>query len=183
MIDINKIFRSNYNSIFQAGKILPKHPFMKFMTLLLLLSIGAKAQQFSDSEIKRFESHSKNVSIIRDNWGIPHVYGKTDADAVFGLMYAQCEDDFKRIEMNYIEKLGRMAEVKGESELYNDLLIKLVIDSAAAVKDYDESPAWMKNLLDAFADGMNFYLFKNPTVKPLLLSRFKPWYPLLWTDG
>ena len=73
------------------------------------------SQSFSKEEISRWEKQAKNVSIIRDNWGIPHIYGKTDADAVFGLMYAQCEDDFKRVEMNYIEKLGRMAEVKGES--------------------------------------------------------------------
>jgi acyl-homoserine lactone acylase PvdQ len=111
------------------------------------------------------------------------VYGKTDADAVFGLMYAQCEDDFKRVEMNYIEKLGRMAEVKGESELYNDLLIRLVTDSAEAVNDYKNSPVWLHNLLDAFADGINYYLYKNSSVKPALLQRFQPWYPLLWTDG
>jgi acyl-homoserine lactone acylase PvdQ len=98
---------------------------------------------------------------------------KTDADAVFGLMYAQCEDDFKRVEMNYIEKLGRMAEVKGESELYNDLLIKLVIDSADAVKDYNNAPAWLKKLCNSFADGINYYLYKNPTTKPVLLDRFK----------
>src|SRR5688500_17458348 len=121
--------------------------------------------------------------MIRDNWGIPHIYGKTDADAVFGLMYAQCEDDFKRVEMNYIEKLGRMAEVKGEVVLYNDLLIRLVLDSAGALADYNKSPAWLKKLMNAFADGINYFLFKNPKVKPALLSRFKPWYPLLWTDG
>ena len=86
------------------------------------------AQPFSKDEISRWEKQAKNVTIIRDNWGIPHIYGKSDADAVFGLMYAQCEDDFKRVEMNYIEKLGRMAEVKGEGELYDDLLIRLIID-------------------------------------------------------
>ncbi|MEP6713530.1 MAG: penicillin acylase family protein, partial [Ferruginibacter sp.] len=95
----------------------------------------------------------------------------------------QCEDDFKRVEMNYIEKLGRLAEVKGESSLYADLLIRMIIDSADAVADYKKSPPYFKKLLDAFADGINYYLYKNPTVKPALLHRFKPWYPLLWTDG
>ena len=101
----------------------------------------------------------------------------------FGLLYAQCEDDFKRVEMNYIEKLGRMSEVKGESELYNDLLIRLVIDSADAVKDYNDAPTWLKKLCNAFASGINYYLYKNPNTKPALLTRFKPWYPFLWTDG
>ena len=98
-------------------------------------------------------------------------------------LYAQCEDDFKRVEMNYIEKLGRMAEVKGESEWHNDLYIKLIIDSADAVADYKKSPKWLKQLMNAFAAGINYYLYKHPEVKPALLTRFKPWYPLLWTDG
>ncbi len=156
---------------------------MKKLFLFLLLPIQLFSQSFSKEEISRWEKQAKNVTIIRDNWGIPHVYGKSDADAVFGLLYAQCEDDFKRVELNYIEKLGRMAEVKGETELYNDLLIRLVIDSADAVKDYNNAPAWLKKLCNAFADGINYYLYKNPATNPALLKRFKPWYPLLWTDG
>ena len=156
---------------------------MKKLFLFLLVPVHLFSQSFSKEEIARWNKLAKNVTIIRDNWGVPHVYGKSDADAVFGLMYAQCEDDFKRVEMNYIEKLGRMAEVKGEAELYNDLLIRLVIDSAEAVKDYNNSPAWLKKLCNAFADGINYYLHKNPGTKPALISRFKPWYPMLWTDG
>lgn len=156
---------------------------MKKLIVLFLLPVQLLSQTFSNEEITRWEKQAKNVTIIRDNWGIPHIYGKTDADAVFGLLYAQCEDDFKRVEMNYIEKLGRMAEVKGESELYNDLLIRLVIDSADAVKDYNNAPTWLKRLCHAFAAGINYYLYKNPVTKPALLNRFKPWYPFLWTDG
>ncbi|MFN5072013.1 MAG: penicillin acylase family protein [Cyclobacteriaceae bacterium] len=151
-----------------------------------LLIFGTQLVTFASptrSEVARWQSQVANVTIIRDNWGIPHIYGKTDADAVFGLMYAQCEDDFARVEMNYIEKLGRKAEVYGEKELYNDLYVRLVIDSAGARADYEKSPAWLKKLLLAFADGINFYLYKNPQVKPALLTRFEPWFPLLWTDG
>ena len=104
---------------------------MRKLWLLLLLPVQLFAQP-SREEIARWEKQAKDITIIRDNWGIPHIYGKTDADAVFGSLYAQCEDDFSRVEMNYIEKLGRMAEVKGESELYDDLLIRLVIDSTDA---------------------------------------------------
>ncbi|HWC54156.1 MAG TPA: penicillin acylase family protein [Chitinophagaceae bacterium] len=156
---------------------------MKNLFLLLLFPSVLFAQNFSKTEITRWENEAKQVTIIRDNWGIPHVYGNTDADAVFGLMYAQCEDDFKRMEMNYIEKLGRMAEVKGESSLYDDLLIRMVIDSADAISDYNKAPMWLKKLCIAFADGMNYYLYKHPEVHPSLLNRFQPWYPLLWTDG
>jgi acyl-homoserine-lactone acylase len=156
---------------------------MKYLFVLLLLPFQLAAQSFSQAEIKRWKQQAQRVTIIRDNWGIPHIYGKTDADAVFGLLYAQCEDDFSRVEANYIEKLGRKAEVAGERELYNDLYLRLVIDSAEAVADYNVAPKWLKELLQAYADGINYYLYTHPEVKPALLNRFKPWYQLLWTDG
>src|SRR6188474_533859 len=133
--------------------------------ILLILPFQLLSQSLSKDEISRWEKQAKNVTIIRDNWGIPHIYGKTDADAVFGLMYAQCEDDFKRVEMNYLEKLGRVAEVKGEKELANDLLNRIIFDPADAVKDYNNAPAWLKKLCNAFADGINYFLYKNPNVK------------------
>ena len=156
---------------------------MRSFFLLLFFPLQLLAQQFSKEEINRWEKQAKQVTIIRDNWGIPHIYGKTDANAVFGLLYAQCEDDFRRVEMNYIEKLGRMSEVQGEKSLHDDLYIRLIIDSSEAVADYNNSPAWLKKLLNAYADGINYYLYKHPDVKPVLLNRFKPWYQLLWTDG
>jgi acyl-homoserine-lactone acylase len=156
---------------------------MKSIFLFFLLPFSIFSQKFSKTEIARFENQAKNVNIIRDKWGIPHVYGKTDADAVFGLLYAQCEDDFKRIEMNFIEKLGRLSEVKGESAIYDDLQLRLMIDSAEAVADYNKAATWLKQLLNAQADGINYFLYKHPEIKPVLLTKFKPWYHLLWTDG
>ena len=151
--------------------------------LLFCISFQAIAQKNGAKEIVRLQKLSKQVTIIRDNWGIPHIYGKTDADAVFGLLYAQCEDDFKRVEMNYIEKLGRLAEIKGQSVLYNDLEIRLLIDADEAKSDYKKAAPWLKKLLNAYADGINFYLYNHPEIKPALLTHFEPWYPLLWTDG
>lgn len=141
------------------------------------------SQQFDSLEIASWKKQAQNVTIIRDNWGIPHVYGKTDADAVFGLLYAQCEDDFPRIEANYIEKLGRQSEVKGKMYLYNDLLHRLILDSTAAKTDYAQAPVWLKKLCNAFADGINYYLATHNNVKPVLLTRFEPWWPFMWTDG
>jgi len=156
---------------------------MKSTLIILLFPLYLFSQSYTKEEISRWEQQAKQITIIRDNYGVPHIYGKTDADAVFGLMYAQCEDDFKRVEMNYIEKLGRMAEVTGQEDVYKDLLIRMIIDSADAVKDFNKSPVWMKKLCRAFADGINYYLYKHPDKKTALLSRFKPWYPMLWTDG
>jgi acyl-homoserine lactone acylase PvdQ len=150
---------------------------MKYTISLILLLITYVLQA------NPYEAQAKRVTIYRDEWGIPHIYGKSDADAVFGLMYAQCEDDFARVEMNYIEKLGRMSEVKGEKELAYDLYIKLLIDENEAKEEYKTSPLWLKKLLNAYADGINYYLQKHPEIKPRLLTHFEPWYPLLWTDG
>jgi acyl-homoserine-lactone acylase len=155
----------------------------KLASIIFCISFQLSAQKINSKEVIRLQNLAQQVTIIRDNWGIPHVYGKTDADAVFGLLYAQCEDDFKRIEMNYIEKLGRLSEIKGQSVLYNDLEIKLLIDTEEAKADYKKAPLWLKKLLNSYADAINFYLYKHPEVKPALLTHFKPWFPLLWTDG
>ncbi|MET0944965.1 MAG: penicillin acylase family protein [Flavobacterium sp.] len=157
---------------------------IKKLTFLIgCISLQISAQKINSKEINRLEKLAQQTTIIRDNWGIPHIYGKTDADAVFGLLYAQCEDDFKRIEMNYIEKLGRLSEIKGQAVLYNDLEIKLLIDINEAKTDYKKAPSWLKKLLNSYADAINFYLYKHPEVKPALLTHFEPWFPLLWTDG
>lgn len=151
--------------------------------LVWLIPLAGSAQQLTDKQIQRWEQQAARVTIIRDQWGIPHIYGKSDADAVFGLLYAQCEDDFQRVEFNYIEKLGRMAEIKGKPALYEDLLIRMIIDSSEAIKEFQQSPAWLQKLCRAFADGINYYLYKHPETRPALLHHFEPWYPLLWTDG
>ncbi len=137
----------------------------------------------TDAQVKEWLDQSRNVTIIRDEFGVPHIYGKTDADCVFGLMYAQCEDDFKRVEANYLTMLGRESEQAGEASLYQDLLIRLTIDSAEAKRDYINAPAWLKKLLDAHANAINYYLYKHPEVKPAVLTHFEPWFPLMYTDG
>jgi len=159
------------------------HKIILFIFVFCCVNFQISAQKNNAKEIVRLEKLAQQVSIIRDKWGIPHVYGKTDADAVFGLLYAQCEDDFNRIEMNYIEKLGRLSEIKGQSVLYNDLEIRLLIDTEEAKSDYKKAPVWLKKLLNSYADAINFYLYKHPEVKPALLTHFEPWFPLLWTDG
>ncbi|MCJ8209174.1 penicillin acylase family protein [Mucilaginibacter sp. RS28] len=155
----------------------------KLLPLLALLPFFAHAQRFSKDEIKRFESKAAQVNIIRDNYGVPHIYGRTDADVVFGLMYTQCEDNFKAIERNYLYQMGRQAEVDGKSRVFEDLQMQLIADTADAIKDYGKATIWMRDLLNAFADGVNYYLYKHPEVKPLVLKRFEPWFPLMYTDG
>jgi len=151
-----------------------------FLSLFFMMNCSSNADTV---EIKEWKEQASRVTIIRDNWGIPHVYGKTDADAVFGLMYAQCEESFERVERNYLQILGRISETEGSSYLYQDLQMKILYDTIAAKADYEKAPAWLQKLLLAFADGINYYLYTHPEVKPLLLKHFEPWFPLLFTDG
>ncbi|HEX5344259.1 MAG TPA: penicillin acylase family protein, partial [Duganella sp.] len=88
------------------------------------------------NEAVRLQAAAKRVTILRDKWGIPHIYGKTDADAVFGMVYAQAEDDFHRVELNFINAMGRLAEVEGEAELYKDLRMKLFINPDELKRQY-----------------------------------------------
>jgi acyl-homoserine-lactone acylase len=154
-----------------------------FLLYMLVANVNAQAQKFSTADISRFKQQATAVTIIRDNYGVPHIYGKTDAVVVFGLMYTQCEDNFKGIERNYLYQLGRQSEADGENRLFEDVQLQLIADSADAIKDYNQSPPYFKKLMDAFADGINYYLYKHPEVKPLVFTKFKPWYALMFTDG
>src|SRR6266550_4157766 len=151
-------------------------------TVLCLLAI-LQGSPPSPRDIARWERQAQNVTIIRDDWGIAHVYGKTDADAVFGMEYAQAEDDFNRIETNYLNALGRLAEAEGESAVYQDLRMKLFIDPDSLRAQYAASPVWLRRLMDAFADGLNFFLYKHPAVKPRVITHFEPWMALSFTEG
>jgi acyl-homoserine-lactone acylase len=137
----------------------------------------------SAGDLAREKAEAARVTIVRDDWGIAHVHGHTDADAVFGMIYAQCEDDFNRVEMNYLTALGRTAEAEGESALWQDLRQRLFIDPEVLRQDYAASPAWLKNLMDAWADGLNFYLATHPDTHPKVLTHFEPWMALSFTEG
>ncbi len=150
---------------------------------ILILLITTSCAQKEKIEVQEWEEQAENITIVRDDFGVPHVYGKTDADAVFGLLYAQCEDDFNRVEQNYIWAIGRLAEVEGEDALYSDLRARLFMTQEEAMAHYEESPDWLKKLCDAFADGINYYLHTHPEVKPKLLTRFEPWMPFYFSEG
>jgi acyl-homoserine-lactone acylase len=160
---------------------------MNRLFFLFILVICSCAKKETNNEIlteqQRWEKHVSNIEIIRDDFGVPHIYGKTDADAVFGLLYAQCEDDFNRVEQNYIWATGRLAEIDGEKALYSDLRAKLFMSQKEAEDNFNKSPKWLQELCVAFADGVNFYLSKHPEVQPKLLTRFEPWMPMYFSEG
>lgn len=143
----------------------------------------AAAQQPAKRQVADWERQAQNISITRDDWGIPHVRGKTDADAVFGMIYAQAEDDFNRVETNYLNSMGRLAETEGEGAVYSDLRMKLFINPDSMKAMYAVSPSWLKKLMVAYADGLNYYLYKHPEVKPLVIKHFEPWMALTFSEG
>jgi acyl-homoserine lactone acylase PvdQ len=156
---------------------------MKKIFVLLLIASSGYAQKFSPQEIAQWKKQASAINIVRDNWGVPHIYGRTDADAVFGMIYTQCEDDFPRVERNYLIATARRAEADGEEFLYHDLRQRLFLDTLKAISIYKQTPEWLKKLCNAFADGANYYLQSHPNVKPKVLKRFKPWMPLLFSEG
>src|SRR3954471_8436029 len=123
------------------------------------------------------------TTITRDDWGIAHVRGQSDADAVFGAIYAQAEDDFSRIEANLLTALGRTAEADGESAVWQDLRQRLWIDPVQLQADYRRSPLWLRALMDAWAAGLNYFLVTHPNVHPRVLRHFEPWMALSFTEG
>ena len=155
---------------------------MHTLAFLLATAVAAPPHPVAQ-DTARWAAQARNVTIIRDDWGIAHVYGKTDADAVFGMEYAQAEDDFNRIETNYLNAMGRLAETEGESAIWQDLRMKLFIDPDSMRALYQASPAWLQRLMNAFADGLNFYLYTHPEVKPRVITRFEPWMALTFSEG
>jgi acyl-homoserine-lactone acylase len=160
----------------------------KLLLVLALASMSCTGPSTSTSvqanpDVARLKVRADSIIITRDDWGIAHVHGKTDADAVFGAVYAQAEDDFNRVETNFINSQGRLAEAEGEAEIYRDLRMKLFIDPAEMKAIYAKAPAAMKALMDGWADGLNYYLATHPSVTPRVIKHFDPWMALTFSEG
>jgi len=156
---------------------------LRIISALFVLALALPAFAHAESDSARWKREAAAVSIVRDDWGIAHIHGHTDADAVFGMIYAQAEDDFSRIEANYLTNLGRMSLADGDKAIWQDLRQRLYIDEADLKARYASSPAWLKALMDAWADGLNYYLATHPQTHPRALTRFEPWMALSFTEG
>ena len=151
--------------------------------LLVFFSLTLIACLPTDPEVVAWETMASEITITRDDWGIAHVHGPTDAHAVFGAVFAQAEDDFHRIERNFLFSQGRLAEAYGEEELWGDLRMKLFINPTEIKATYDQSPTWLQDLMDAWAGGLNYYLHTHPETEPMVLDRFEPWMALTFSEG
>ncbi|MEM1401870.1 MAG: acylase [Pseudomonadota bacterium] len=175
--------------LFLERPVFPMINVLRFPAICLLFSLLAVASSATESgsgvdpELQRLAKRAENVTIIRDDFGVPHIYGKTDADVVFGLLYAQAEDDFPRVERNYYWAIGRLAEAEGEAALFSDLRARLYMTTDEAKAAYASAPDWLKELCIAFADGLNYYLAMHPEVKPKVIDHFEPWMPMFFFEG
>lgn len=151
--------------------------------LLLAAALLASTAAHAQTDAARWRATASRVTITRDDWGVAHIHGRSDADAVFGMIYAQAEDDFNRIETNYLVSLGRLAEAEGEGAIWQDLRQRLFVDPEVLKADYAKSPEWLRTLMQAWADGLNYYLATHPEVKPRVLTRFEPWMALSFSEG
>ncbi|CAM0998956.1 Penicillin acylase [Rhodanobacter sp. Root179] len=170
---LNKLRRS------APPALLPRCLLAATLMLTTLLSTARSAPP----ELADWQRQAQAITITRDDWGIAHVHGRTDADAVFGMAYAQAEDDFNRVETNYLNSLGWLAEAEGESAIWSDLRQQLFIDPVELKAQYAKSPAWLQALMDSWAAGLNYYLATHPEVHPRVIRQFEPWMALSFSEG
>ena len=155
----------------------------RLVNILFLLTLIPPAFAAGPADLERWQQQAGRVSIVRDQWGIAHIYGRSDADAVFGALYAQAEDDFPRIERNFVVALGWLGKAEGEPAIYSDLRERLFIDTKDLELDYQRSPPWLQKLMIAWADGLNYYLYRHPQAQPKVVTHFEPWMALSFTEG
>ena len=131
-----------------------------------------------DADLARWEGTAQQVEILRDTFGVPHIFGETDASVVFGYAYARCEDRFSVVEAFYIRALGRLSEVMGPGALSSDILMHAMELERHSRAEFEQADPALKALCIGYTDGVNYYLHRHPEVKPTLLTHFEPWYVL-----
>ncbi len=151
---------------------------VKVTLVLILVSLYLSGNNTFAADKAR-ENLARSVTIYRDTFGVPHIYGRRDESVVFGLMYAQAEDNFRQLEEDHINRLGRVSEVYGQSRLAGDLMARLFETNKRAQDEYKSLSPPMRKLCDAYAAGINYYLERHPEVHPRLIQRYEPWFALV----
>ncbi|SHG18958.1 acyl-homoserine-lactone acylase [Microbulbifer donghaiensis] len=108
------------------------------------------------------EARHYDVEILRDNWGVPHIYGDTDADAAFGLAYAHAEDDFATIQNVILATRGQLAAEKGFAAAKTDYLVQWMGVWPAVERGYQRLSSDARAVAEAYAAGLNLYAVHHP---------------------
>ncbi|HSO73822.1 MAG TPA: penicillin acylase family protein [Blastocatellia bacterium] len=149
--------------------------------ILLTSSLSVLTAAKAPSAGARAEKIARSVTIYRDTYGVPHIYGPTDASCVFGYIYAQAEDNFWQIEDTFIRSLGRASEVYGDRTLADDMLNRALEIPRLAKAEYERVTGRERELNEAIVEGLNYFLARNPQVKPRLITKFEPWHTFATT--
>jgi len=153
------------------------HSSLAFFGALVCAQIATNLAQADDSLAAKYAGQ---VTIHRDEWGVPHIEGPTDASVSFGFAYTQAEDYFWQIEDTYIASLGRYAEINGDKGIENDLLNRAFEITKGAQADYPKLEPPLQAICAAYTAGLNHYLAKHPAVKPRVITHFEPWHVLAY---
>ena len=148
------------------------------ISIVIVVLFFSSAHSVAVAQNTSPEKLARTVTIYRDKYGVPHVFGRTDAGTVFGFAYAQAEDNFWRVEENFIHALGRASELYGEKNLDEDRLNHALEIPRLARAEYARLDPRMRSLCDAFAAGFNYYIARHPEDRPRLLTKIEPWYTL-----
>ena len=161
----------------------------RWMALLTCLLLGAAAADGNSqpatggdgavaaaADLRRMEALARAVTIYRDTWGVPHIVGTTDESAMFGAAYARAEDQLPEDEPFFLDALGRRAELDGEEALDDDRLVRAYRIPDLARAEYETASPKIRAMAEAYADGVNYYLHRNPGVRWQVLERFEPWF-------
>ncbi len=149
--------------------------------IAIALALAPAALPAARKQNANVEKIARSVTIYRDAYGVPHIYGPTDASCVFGYAYAQAEDNFWQIEDSYIRALGRALEVYGERTLSDDLLNRALEITRLAKQEYERCSPRARELAQALVDGFNYFLDRNPQIKPRLITHFEAWQPFAFS--
>ena len=103
-----------------------------------------------------------NIEIVRDKWGIPHIYGKTDKEAAYGLAWAHAEDDFKTIQKTFLPAKGMLGSLEGIRGAVLDYAVELLKSREVAYRELKNLPPEGLNVIYGYLDGLNAYASKYP---------------------
>jgi penicillin amidase len=155
---------------------------VRYISVLVLAGIALVAsctpiRSVRDRFFKsRDQRMAETTTIHRDEWGVPHILARTDAAAVFGMAYAQAEDNFWQLEEDMLRSLGMLSRVYGEAAISQDVIRAAFEVERLSREEYAREPPARRALWDAYAGGLNYYLLTHPEVKARSITRFEPWF-------
>ncbi len=145
-----------------AGR-LAKRIGLGLLVLLVVALVGlALWEPFSAERRAPPTARTYDATIVRDDFGVPHIFGATDADVAYGLAYAHAEDDFETLEEVLAMTRGRLGALTGSAGAATDFAPALLDVRATVDRDYERQPEDVRALLEAYAAGLNRYVEKHP---------------------